>query len=575
MRNTEAIINIELVDVTAIEDSKPTTDNNQSFADIKLLKQNIMNTDSYMTLEWNSALLSGEKKHFPSRLQIPFYNTQPSKNDCTFSNPPVITVSFSENHSCAGITLNFHDDYPKELKIEWYDSIGRLMEGVLFYPNSNDYFCSYPMEQFRSLKIIFTKTHFPGRYIKVTSVKYGKDMYCRNDDLSDASIVEELDPISAQLSINTLAFTLLDTNKDFNILNPKGIYSMLQPKQRITVKETLDGEVLEIGTFYLDTWKSKSETQITFHCIDPIGVLDKTEFKKGKVYSNVTAGSIIKEIMDSAGWKNYSVTPEIAAVRLTGYLPVCTHREALQQVCFSARAVADTSRGDKIHTYRPNTDANHKIRNERLFLEGEVAVKSFVSGISVAAHYFKKDIALSTAFGGNLLAGTHEIIFSGPFTDLVISGGALVESGFNYAIVKMSLAGNCKIEGYKYEDIVTAYVYELDNVPPGEIRNTVSVGDATLVSKENAAYIAESILKYYLYRKEAKQRFILENERAGRWVNMQSRYDLILCGCVEQMTIDLTGGFLADATITGYNTIDGDPAFTGKEIYTGERIGVL
>ena len=46
-------------------------------------------------------------------------------------------------------------------------------------------------------------------------------------------------------------------------------------------------------------------------------------------------------------------------------------------------------------------------------------------------------------------------------------------------------------------------------------------------------------------------------------------------GGIEKQVIDLTGGFLSELSIIGYNTVDAYLYYTGKEMHTGEEIGVI
>ena len=47
----------------------------------------------------------------------------------------------------------------------------------------------------------------------------------------------------------------------------------------------------------------------------------------------------------------YDLAPSLAGIVIKGYLPVCTHREALQQVAFALGAVVSCARSDNIRIY--------------------------------------------------------------------------------------------------------------------------------------------------------------------------------------------------------------------------------
>ena len=77
-----------------------------------------------------------------------------------------------------------------------------------------------------------------------------------------------------------------------------------------------------------DTWDVSA--------INAIGVLDESTYLGG-VYSGMLAGILIADILTNHA---YTVSNDIAGIPIYGYLPVCTRREALQQVLFSIGAVA-------------------------------------------------------------------------------------------------------------------------------------------------------------------------------------------------------------------------------------------
>ena len=189
-------------------------------------------------------------------------------------------------------------------------------------------------------------------------------------------------------------------------------------------------------------------------------------------------------------------------------------------------------------------------------------------------HQYQETTEQSTIFDGILNAGLNEITFSEPAKDLASSAGAIIESGVNYAIIQMNETGECTVTGKVYEDLQSTFIRSAEEVNRNEVENVVSVTDATLVNKNNSYLLAESLFDYYSLRRTLNARYLLESERTGRWISVKSYYGMYINGGIETQEIDLAGGFLATATITGYNTLEHDYIYTG-EAYTGEEIGVV
>lgn len=575
---TECVISINLIDPTAKQDSSISVTNNTVNGNPENLKLEELAVPEYMTCEWNYSILNGAMQHMPNNIQDAKYSlySQMSGSDRIIANEPTMTISFANVHSSAGLTFNFSNEYPEKIRVVWYSSSNFILSDMIFYPDSNSFICENKVENYKKIVVFFTNTVFPYRAIKLIGISYGSELNYSADSVVKANLLEELDPISSEISINTCNFTLFDASKDFNILNPGGKYSLLQTQQEIIVKEKKDSIYINMGTFYLNTWKSEDETQISFETFDAIGILDQTDFKDGRIYVNELAGNIIDDIMASAGWTKYTVSSEVRETVLSGYIPICTHREALQHVAFATRAVCDCSRSNKVNIYRSETTADTRVSESRIFLaSNRISVKKYVSGVNITMHSYSISPDTKTVFEGTITAGNSEILFSNPCTNLSIAGGTIIESGVNYAIVHMEMTGECTITGNEYTDTTSTFVKSIDNINTGEINNTVSIKDATLVSKNNAYLVSIHVLDYYQNRKVVEQKIILDNERVGRWINTKSQYNMWVSGAVESQNIDLAGGFISEVKVVGFNTIETDLYFTGIERFTGEEIGVI
>lgn len=576
---TDPVISVSLVDVSAKQDSTSTIADNASFADISLLKKEINNINNYMTFEWNYSILDGTMYHFPDdkgSSGYPIFSNDMSNENGEYEIAHNFVSTFTASHSSAGLSVSFQGMFPEFMQVIWYGQSGDIISDKIFYPDKEDYFCENKVENYYKVSVLFANSNIPYRFLKIKNVEYGYEMILTSENIIDAKILEEIDPISSELRINTFDFTIYDKNHEFNILNQKGKYSLFQSKQEIRAKEIVNGETVEMGTFYLDDKESKSETEISFHAIDGLGIIDKTNFIKGRIYENEKASVIISEIMQSAGWEKYEVSSELHNITLSGYIPICSHREALQQVAFALRAIVDCSRSNLIKIYRQNTSADIKIKDDRIFLDGEkVAAKEYISKVEITTHQYQSSNNQSTVFDGILNKGLNEITFSAPVKDISADTGKIVESGVNYAIIKMVELGECKVIGTVFEDIQSTFIRNVDAYESNEAEKVISVKNATLVDKNSSYLLSESLLDYYSLRRTLNVRYVLESEHTGRWISVKSQHGMYINGGIEAQEIDLAGGFISSATITGYNTLEMDFIYTGNEAYTGEKIGVV
>lgn len=533
-----------LFDVSAADDATSSCTNKQPFADVSALNTpdlDLLIVKPFATLEPNQWILDGSKQEFPNKPKeenFGLWSLSQSDDDCAFGTPITVTCEFTEPHTAAGITFIFREDsyeYANKLKTQFYNASGGLLLEKIFYPDRPNFFADALVEDYRKIVITFYGTSLPNRYLKLTEIKYGVQKTFSDDSVISAQILEEVDPISAELSINTLEFTAHTT--DFALLDPSGIYGLLQ--QRQVIEASIDGTAF--GTFFLDEPESEDNDTTTFKCIDFIGVIDATEFMGG-MYADKNVGALISEIMDSAGVEvsEYQIAAAVASKTVSGYIPICTHREALRQVAFATGAIVDCSRGKMIKIYPQDESVMGTITHDEKMTGHTVKFKTLVTGVEVTAHRYAAGASKTNIYEATLTAGQYTIAFSSPYSSISASGAAILESGANHAVINVTAAGEVTISGYPYEDstaVVGVYTQELPaNAKPNIISCDAS---ATLVSSSNAAEIAQRLYDFYQERYEGEGDILLGGEKVGEVWRMNSLNDRDLQGVIQSLDIDM------------------------------------
>lgn len=549
-----------LIDVTAADDAVSTCADTQDFADIQAIHTPDLDhlpVETFATLEQNLWILDGSRKVFPENPEEEnwgLWSNQMSGENGVFSVPVVLTINFTTNHTSEGLTLYFRpdtDDYASDMQIDYYNSAGGLILSKTFAPDAAEYFAEGIAENYRKIVLTFRKTSLPYRYLKLTEIKYGAVKIFDEDSIISADILEEVDVTGAELSVNTLEFTVYTS--DFQLLDPTGVYAALQQKQAISVTSKDDsGTETNYGTFFLEEPYSEDDDTTTMQCVDLLGIIDKTDFLGG-IYFAKNAGDLLAEIMASAEVEEdeYEVASTLAAKSITGWIPICTHREALQQWAFAVSAVVDCSRGKKIRIYEPETAASGTITHDDKFIGHKVSLKALVTGIEVTTHKYIASTESNSAFEGALPAGTHLVTFSEPYSSLSASGAAISESGANYARVTVQTGGTVVITGKRYEDstgIVGVYAAEL---PANAKSNILSVDSgATLINANNAQEIAGRLYDYYQNRYLDEGEVIPGMQKAGQIWKMNSLNGRDLKGYVNSLELDLVSE-TASVKLTG------------------------
>lgn len=554
MPKTSATISFGLIDVTAKPDTTVTASDKQSFIDVQDLALDGVCPAPSATLEKDYWKLDGSYEPFPDSPQNTswgIWSNSMSDENGIFSVPPVIELSFQNVHKTAGLTFEFcpyGNNYCNHMLIQWYLDDAVIKEAE-FYPAA--WRCEYrcAIEKYNKLIITFYSTNEPYRYLKVQNIQHGINEYFSEDEIETASVLEEVDISALELSVNTLEFRLRTANDDFDIFNPKGLYNLLQKKQQLCVEGYVDGGLINFGYFYLDNWNDdEGETELTAQ--DAIGIMSNTTFK-GNIYEGVKALNVIDEIMNDAGF-GYSVDSRIGDMKISGWLPICTHREALQQVAFALGAYVDTSRGGMVRIrFGADEDVIYNIGMDRKAVGSSATLKEYISGVSITEHSYVLGTTVEELYKGNLYAGDNEITFSEPSVVTAVSGGTLKESGVNYCIVNMTADGEVIVKGKKYTDNTSVITVNADTVAAGEKENIKTVTDATLINNKNSLYVAQMLLNSYQKRIEQNLSFVLNRETVGSNASVEVYKDYFKNAVITKLETDLVNGFVTKAVVIG------------------------
>ena len=353
-----------------------------------------------------------------------------------------------------------------------------------------------------------------------------------------------------------------------------------------------------MGNYYSREWKSVSKKEITFKCIDLIGVLQDTKFDEGTSYTpdKYKVKDVIGEIMKVANVTNYNISDDIKDIGVYGFLPTMSCREALHQVIFFICAVASCSRSNNINIYLPSKKIKSTITDENHFDDDVVKLNPYVSKITVSENELEPNDGEQEIFKGYLDIGTHKIetsslIFvneSSPYIskDGTNGSGDIIDSGLQYFYITVTNAGNFVVKG-KTQNIKAINVITKDNTyQKNVLGKTISIDKNYFLSRNKnvnidyATPLAKTMLDYYNKRNECNCSFLLNDEVTGDWIYIRNQYGDMTKANILNMKIDLSGGFIASARLVCYENIEDMyyryySSTDNTEIYSGENVGII
>ena len=156
------------------------------------------------------------------------------------------------------------------------------MENEDFTPDSAFYFCQKFVENYNKIVITFNSINMPKNRLRLLSVDYGYGTIFYGDETRTAKQIQEYNPVSTDIMINTFDFTL-DSKRDMN-------YSF-QENQPLSVY--FNDEL--ISTNFVTKSTRKSKNLWTVQCDDYIGFLADVWYKGG-MYNNANAVELLQDI---------------------------------------------------------------------------------------------------------------------------------------------------------------------------------------------------------------------------------------------------------------------------------------
>lgn len=491
---------------------------------------------------------------------------------------PKIIIRFAEDHSAAGLTIHFAENYGEwtnSMQIRWYNSNDEVVGAGNFEPDSALFFAERRVINFRRIEISVLGTNKPYRYLKISGIEFGVLQTLTDSDIISAKIHEEVSTISNQIYINTLDCQLYSGKESFSILNPSGVFSLLQERQTFVVTEFIDNNTIPMGTYFLDEIDNSSATVVRLQAVDLMGIIDKTDFFGG-VYDGIKVGDIVSHIMKSAN-AQYELHESLESIELSGYIPICTHREALQQVAFAIGAIATSAHSDRIHIFPSPQEPISGITVSQKFYRKPLELRELVTGVMVTSYKYSRGVAERELLNDTLAPGMYTITFSEPVDErLTLNGGRIVRSNANMAIIEVDDPAQVTLAGYPFVVQTQTVSVDTPNLPSSTAPNVVKVENCTLIDPNISKEVANRVYNYYQKRHQSEFGIITANEIVSDMTIIDNRDGGRIRSNIEMMDYDLTGGFRSNMRAVG--VLMESPIgkyFAGSELYTGEDVGIL
>lgn len=250
----------------------------------------------YSTGEPNLTVLDGSCDIVPSS---PPYGTTGFLSAEIFddSNHPVIRLELpSENKSSIpGVSICWSTafgEYATDFSVSAYLGTNKLTTVTVNGNKSVRSDVEAELSGFDAVEIEILKWCLPDRRVRVEQVKIGRYLVFDKAKILSYSHSSARDPISGQLSQESISFSLDNSDRTWDSVNPQGIYKYIYERQPVTVRYGMDidgkTEWVSGGMFFLSEWSVPANSiEASFQARDAFLYLASTAYtgrKYGTLY---------------------------------------------------------------------------------------------------------------------------------------------------------------------------------------------------------------------------------------------------------------------------------------------------
>lgn len=451
-----------------------------------------------------------------------------------FETRPVIFLQFSESITATGITFVFAvatGEWCSEISVRWYNGQTLLAEETVF-PNAARWTLLKFVEGFDRIRIELLRTSKPGHFAKLRMIEIGQTILFDREELTAVHLVNEIDPTLSKLTVDTMTVDIQDKHN-----------RVLYPQENQKMELFRNGKL--VATHYITESTRKSRGGYSFSCQSAIGLLEDTFL--GGLYSSTPVKTVVEEILDGRAYD----LGAFSDLTITGYLPVCTRREALQQVAFAIGAVITTQGTDVVRFCCLPENGSGIFNKSKVFAGGGVKSSPRFYKIEIDAHSYAPSDTVETLVNNEEFSGDDILLtFDAPHHSYSITGGTVKESGANW--VNICADGRVTLTAKTYLHSTLRHTRRNALATAAERNNLQTIDSATLVHCGNVKGVLDRLFSFAQLRQTMTQEAVIDTQYAGQMVSMEDAWGEMIQGYISAMESDLTqGGHTATVTIIG------------------------
>lgn len=393
IRETKTEIQFDFIDTTAKGETVPNFSTQAVFSKgSQILDDNTKKSIKIATLEKGFWKLDGTYMNLGykdiSNEEIGFVSDVISNDNGVFETPPIIAFNFTTTHSSIGLTLFFDDltnNYAKKMRIKFYNNNTLLSDEIM---QNNKVRCIYAnrVENYNKIEIEFLESSLPHRRIRFLDIIFGIIQVYEDEQIVNCNLTREFNPFNENIPSHELSFEIDNLSKEFNLINPSGVYAYLQKRQLVTVRmgvvlENKTTEFVEMGKYYLNEWETKN-------LIVTLKAKDSLSFLEEVIYSNPTTQSktlkdFAIEILTNANINEYVLDDSLSNITAKTSILETSTKELLKQIAIAGNCVIFVDKSNRINITKLNNIVSNSITLANMYDVPNIALDELINRIKV------------------------------------------------------------------------------------------------------------------------------------------------------------------------------------------------
>lgn len=535
------------------QDDAQAAGNGQPFTDMSLVSSGAADT-SYATLEPYGWPLDGKRSLMPDTPKTGFWSKERTDEDGNFTNPPILTLAFSKSYTATGVTFTFSpgtNEWCSKLRLTWYLGTTLLAQTEAF-PDAPHWTLEYAVENFDSISVELLATNNPGHFAKVQGMDIGQTIWFGAGEIANPQVTNEIDPTLSVLTVDTMKVTIRDHNSRQLLPQKNQQMELYQNDQLVAVQ-------------YITDCTRESKQQYTFSCQSAIGLLEDAYL--GGIYNAVPLREVLDDVLADY---DYVLNGLYEKENITGYLPVCTRREALQQIAFAVGAVVSTQKSRKIHIDPLAVDIAPTFTKSNIFQGAKLNTAPKVARIDITSHGYVATNEIETLLDSEDISGEGVLItFDRPHHNYSVTGGTITGSGANWVTITALGAVTLTAKKYAHNAVQRSKRY---SVTAAEQNNVQKIENATLVHSGNVENVLKRLGEIAQLRQTLTQEAVIKGQAVGQIVTSESPWGNKIQGYITSMdSVFTNSGHTAEIKVVGMEVSPNVAAQYDSEQYANDK----